>query len=275
MKGNIFQVCDLAGRLGNARAFAKVVLKYLPVIGWSSFLSEDIFLDRSWDRDKEKVSQSLERLESFPSPVWLHIFPEGTRKTEEKLKESQEFAASRGLTVLKNHLTPRTKGFTFTISETSQRQGGFSSILDLTVVPSKGSRDLTFRNILCGKSTSASIFLRKYNIRDVPGDEEGSGEWLRNLFVEKDEIVQKYDEEESLENLISINNVSLTPHDLKAPIWTLYLAFIFLLSSSFFFVWVLSSASPSTWAVAVCLSSLGLYAMKFLFGAAEIKNKSA
>merc|ERR1719347_1994650 len=190
-----WKVCTKAKRLGNARAFAKDVLKYVPAIGWSSYMSEDVYLARSWEKDKGMVSKALESLESFPSPVWLHIFPEGTRKTEEKLRASQEFAISRNLSVLKHHLTPRTKGFSFTISETSTRKGGFSTVLDLTVVPCKITNELSFKNIICGRSTSASIFLRKYDVKDIPDKEEESGEWIRNLFLEKDQIVEKYQEE--------------------------------------------------------------------------------
>ena len=41
----------------------------------------------------------------------ITLFSEGTRRTEEKLKASQEFAIKNGKKPLKYHLYPRTKGF--------------------------------------------------------------------------------------------------------------------------------------------------------------------
>jgi len=238
-------------------------------------MAEDIYLARSWDKDKRKISQALARLEDFPSPVWLHIFPEGTRKTNEKLLESQKFAQSRGLQVLQNHLTPRTKGFSFALSETAQRKESFSTVLDLTVIPAKGSEELTFKNILCGKSTSANIFLRKYDVKDIPVDEELSGEWLRQLFLEKDELVSKYYDEDNLENLSKINNVFKTSHTLKPSIWTLVVASVMMVSAPSYFVYILWSASFPVWVAVSLLIAAGLRAMKLLFGATEIKQKKA
>ena len=40
------------------------------------------------------------------------LFPEGTRFSPLKHEESQKFAEKNRLPLLKNHLTPRTKGFT-------------------------------------------------------------------------------------------------------------------------------------------------------------------
>ena len=42
--------------------------------------------------------------------MMLDVLTEGTRARPAKIKESQEFAKSRGLPVLKHVLLPRTKG---------------------------------------------------------------------------------------------------------------------------------------------------------------------
>ena len=46
------------------------------------------------------MQTGLRKLAAFPSPVWLFLLPEGTRKTEAKLRASQEWAAGRGLPAL-------------------------------------------------------------------------------------------------------------------------------------------------------------------------------
>jgi len=95
-------------QLGGCRALAKNTLAFVPIIGWSSLMSGDIFLTRSWEKDQSTVKTKIDDLEQQqPNPTWLFLFPEGTRLSPAKLEASQEFAASRGLPILKHHLVPR------------------------------------------------------------------------------------------------------------------------------------------------------------------------
>lgn len=56
------------------------------------------------------MSQSgYEKLKDFPVPFWLALFVEGTRFTQPKLLDAQQFAISKGLNVPRNVLLPRTK----------------------------------------------------------------------------------------------------------------------------------------------------------------------
>ncbi|XP_038878425.1 1-acyl-sn-glycerol-3-phosphate acyltransferase 2 isoform X2 [Benincasa hispida] len=98
-----------AGCLGSALAIMKKEAKFLPVIGWSMWFSDYIFLERSWAKDESTLESSFQSLMDFPMPFWLALFVEGTRFTQQKLLASQEYAASRGLPVPKNVLIPRTK----------------------------------------------------------------------------------------------------------------------------------------------------------------------
>ena len=59
-----------------------------------------IFLQRKFAADQAGMQTGLRKLAAFPSPVWLFLLPEGTRKTESKLRASQEWAAGQGLPVL-------------------------------------------------------------------------------------------------------------------------------------------------------------------------------
>lgn len=54
----------------------------------------------------------FKQLEHKPVPFWVALFVEGTRFTHTKLLAAQEFAISRGMTVPKNVLIPRTKVIT-------------------------------------------------------------------------------------------------------------------------------------------------------------------
>ncbi|KAK2967438.1 hypothetical protein RJ640_022370, partial [Escallonia rubra] len=105
-----------SGCLGSALAIVKKSTKYLPVIGWSMWFSEYIFLDRSWTKDENRLKSGLQQLCDFPQPFWLALFPEGTRFTRANLVAAQEYAASAGLPVPRNVLIPRTKGFVAAVS---------------------------------------------------------------------------------------------------------------------------------------------------------------
>ncbi|WMV19241.1 hypothetical protein MTR67_012626 [Solanum verrucosum] len=103
-----------SGCLGSSLAVMKKSSKLLPVIGWSMWFSEYLFLERSWAKDERTLKSGLQRLSDYPLPFWLALFVEGTRFTQAKLLAAQEYAASAGLPVPRNVLIPRTKvGFLF------------------------------------------------------------------------------------------------------------------------------------------------------------------
>ncbi|KAL4567225.1 hypothetical protein LXL04_022801 [Taraxacum kok-saghyz] len=70
-----------SGCLGSTLAVMKKSSKFLPVIGWSMWFSEYLFLERSWAKDESTLKFGLERLKDYPQPFWLALFVEGTRFT--------------------------------------------------------------------------------------------------------------------------------------------------------------------------------------------------
>ncbi|XP_078175629.1 1-acyl-sn-glycerol-3-phosphate acyltransferase PLS1-like isoform X2 [Carex rostrata] len=102
-------LAERAGCLGGALAVMKKSSKFLPVIGWSMWFAEYLFLERSWAKDERTLKVGLKRLEDFPLPLWLALFVEGTRFTPAKLLAAQEYAAANGLHIPRNVLVPRTK----------------------------------------------------------------------------------------------------------------------------------------------------------------------
>lgn len=108
-------VCERCALLAATKVFAKRSLSYVPVIGWIWRMAEIIFLDRNWQKDKACIVNQIEQISQYANPVWILLFPEGTRFTEAKHQASVEFARKGGLPHLKHLLTPRTKGFTLTM----------------------------------------------------------------------------------------------------------------------------------------------------------------
>lgn len=87
----------------------------MPVVGWTFFFSEMIFLARNWAKDSLTIGECLDKLTEYSDNIVLLLFAEGTRFTKEKYEASVKFAKEKGLHILKHHLQPRTKGFVFTI----------------------------------------------------------------------------------------------------------------------------------------------------------------
>jgi len=184
-----WMVGDRAGILGNCRVYVKKVIQYVPVIGWAWCFSDTLFLARNWAQDQAVLDQRLSALLDYPDPVWILLFPEGTRFTQAKYQASKTFAQSRNLPVLKHHLVPRTKGFSYTISHLDP--GKITWVYDVTLGCDTATQP-TLTNVLMGYPTSAHMYIRRFRLEDIPKDDEGSSHWLSNLYVEKDELLESF-----------------------------------------------------------------------------------
>lgn len=116
--------------LGNCKAYAKKVIGYIPVMGWAWKFAEFVFLERSYEKDKEIISRQIKEIFDYPDPVWLLLNAEGTRFTKKKHEASVKFAQEKGLQPLKYHLLPRTKGFTASLPSL---RGKCGAIFDISV----------------------------------------------------------------------------------------------------------------------------------------------
>lgn len=181
--------CDKVGVLGNCKAYAKKVIQYIPTIGWSWKFAEFVFLERSFEKDKETIGHQIKEIMDYPDSVWLLLNAEGTRFTEKKHEASIQFARERGMVELKHHLIPRTKGFTASMPHLR----GKSSILDIQLGISKDSSvKPTIFNILNGKPITAHMHVRRIPSESVPENEEQAAEWLQELFRQKDAMQDSF-----------------------------------------------------------------------------------
>jgi len=198
----------LAGENAGMRAFAKAALRWqIPVVGWAASFLNFIFLSRNFESDKiniaKQVKQLCERSAYYSSGnFWLTIFPEGTRARPSKIKESQEFAKSRGLPVLKHVLLPRTKGLLKVLGEDDQTlRESVDGILDVTFgYPSKRENpksakvrpsigDIFFD---MGKTWPVHIYVRVIPMTEVPTKNEDIEKWIVRVFEEKDKLLKYY-----------------------------------------------------------------------------------
>ncbi|XP_010554846.1 PREDICTED: 1-acyl-sn-glycerol-3-phosphate acyltransferase 2 [Tarenaya hassleriana] len=183
-----------AGCLGSALAVMKKSSKLLPVIGWSMWFSEYLFLERNWAKDENTLKSGLQRLYDFPQPFWLALFVEGTRFTQAKLKAAQEYAASSGLPIPRNVLIPRTKGF---VSAVSNMRPFVPAIYDMTVTIPKSSPLPTMLRLFKGQSSVVHVHIKRHLMKDLPEPDDAVAQWCRDQFVAKDALLDKHNAEDT------------------------------------------------------------------------------
>lgn len=178
-----------SGCLGSTLAVMKKSSKLLPVIGWSMWFSEYLFLERSWAKDETTLKTGLQRLKDFPQPLWLALFVEGTRFTQAKLLAAQEYASSAGLPVPRNVLIPRTKGF---VTAVTHMRSFTPAIYDMTVAIPKASTPPTMLRLFKGQSSVIQVSVKRHLMKDLPESEEAIAQWCKDIFVVKDKLLDKH-----------------------------------------------------------------------------------
>ncbi|KZV50268.1 hypothetical protein F511_23254 [Dorcoceras hygrometricum] len=178
-----------SGCLGSTLAVMKKSSKLLPVIGWSMWFSEYLFLERSWAKDETTLKSGLQRLRDFPRPFWLALFVEGTRFTQAKLLAAQEYASSTGLPVPRNVLIPRTKGF---VTAVSHMRSFVPAIYNVTVAIPKTSPAPTMLRLFKGQSSVVHVHLQRELMKDLPDTDDAVAQWCRDIFVAKDKLLDTY-----------------------------------------------------------------------------------
>ncbi|KAF2583577.1 hypothetical protein F2Q68_00006751 [Brassica cretica] len=98
-----------SGCLGSTLAIMRNEAKYFPIIGWSMWFSEYIFLEKSWAKDEKILKAGFNQLKDFPTTFWLGLFVEGTRFNQKNLEAAKVYASLKGLPTPRNVLIPRTK----------------------------------------------------------------------------------------------------------------------------------------------------------------------
>ncbi|KAM7431510.1 hypothetical protein ABFA07_017925 [Porites harrisoni] len=61
-----YTLADRAGVLATCKCYMKGYLKYLPIIGFSWWCTEFVFLRRNWQKDRKVLESSLSTLGTFP-----------------------------------------------------------------------------------------------------------------------------------------------------------------------------------------------------------------
>ncbi|KAF4681707.1 1-acyl-sn-glycerol-3-phosphate acyltransferase delta [Perkinsus olseni] len=185
----MWAVTERTGGLPACKALLKESLRFLPFLGWSWACADYPFLARQWDKDKKSLAKSFQGLREYTSPYLLTVFAEGTRRTATKLRESQEFAKSKGWKSLQNVMLPKTKGFTATVNALADQ---LDSVFDVTLVSPPGLEP-TLGSVITGKDAELHVLLDRMPIDKIPlGDDTKSDAWLRQRWAVKDDRISGF-----------------------------------------------------------------------------------
>ncbi|CAG2060647.1 unnamed protein product, partial [Timema podura] len=174
--------CERMSLLGNCKTYAKKSIQYVPILGWAWKFGECIFLERSWEKDKEIIGRQIRELVDYPDSMWLLLMAEGTRFTHEKHEASKIFAREKGLPQLNHHLVPRTKGFTSSIP---YLRGRPAAVYDIQIAFKKSDKEPTVMRMLLGLPVEAHLYVERIPLEQIPEAEEACAQWLHELYQKK------------------------------------------------------------------------------------------
>ncbi|XP_001381579.1 1-acyl-sn-glycerol-3-phosphate acyltransferase epsilon [Monodelphis domestica] len=185
--------------LGHVRYVLKNGLKWLPLYGWYFSQHGGIYVKRSSRFNEMEMRNKLENQMDSDTPMYLVIFPEGTRYNPELTKvisASQIYAAEQGLPVLKHVLTPRIKA-TYVAFDCMKNY--LDAIYDVTVayegtVDQMGKRKEapSMAEFLCKECPKVHIHVDRIDKKDVPEDLSSMRRWLHDRFEIKDKLMREF-----------------------------------------------------------------------------------
>eukprot|EP00294_Goniomonas_avonlea_P006602 CAMPEP_0114543334 /NCGR_PEP_ID=MMETSP0114-20121206/2299_1 /TAXON_ID=31324 /ORGANISM="Goniomonas sp, Strain m" /LENGTH=235 /DNA_ID=CAMNT_0001727663 /DNA_START=325 /DNA_END=1032 /DNA_ORIENTATION=- len=206
-------------------------------------------LDRKWARDDSCIDRHMEYLVHHNLPIWLLLYPEGTRYCEKKKKICQDFARAHGLPVLNHILTPRTRGWVACAKGLRNRA---TAVYDVTMAydPAAIPVGSTFVALLGGTfPKQAFVHVKRYEMSALPKDQEGLERWCLDRFSEKDESLASFYANGKL-----LHDGKPAPEVLEAPLpwttvfmsvtfWTLWASFIVYLNYTYYWARVYNLTS--------------------------------
>ncbi|KAI6187031.1 PlsC domain-containing protein [Aphelenchoides besseyi] len=170
----------------------KELLKHVPGAGFGMQASQYVFMKRDFSVDLPRLSRAVNYYAEMNRPYQILMFPEGTDRTQYTLGRSRDYAKKYNLPVLNNVLYPRSSGFTHLISE-MRKKNYIRYVYDVTVAyPAEIVQNETDMILKGRLSRNVHYHIRKYEIDDLPSDEDGLGRWLLTVWAEKEKRLEQF-----------------------------------------------------------------------------------
>lgn len=173
-------------RLGDMKWFAKSSLKHVPGIGWGMRFIGCLFVERNWQKDKNKVTKTFKNLIEDKQPFWLVIFAEGTRYKPHKTTKASKRIEKMGFKPLKNVMYPATRGFTTAVDAL---RDNLDAVYDITIHYPNGIP--TLWHYMQGQVKNINIDIRRHPIDSLPKERNDLSKWLVEQFIKKDQLIEE------------------------------------------------------------------------------------
>eukprot|EP01089_Gocevia_fonbrunei_P000044 TRINITY_DN10021_c0_g1_i1.p1 TRINITY_DN10021_c0_g1~~TRINITY_DN10021_c0_g1_i1.p1 ORF type:complete len:241 (+),score=35.45 TRINITY_DN10021_c0_g1_i1:2-724(+) len=148
-----------------------------------------VFLNRNLAKDKKLLEDRLGVWVADKLRVWLFFFPEGTDFTPKKHADSLEYAKKEGVPSYNHLLIPRSNGF---ITCVSVMRPNLEAVYDLTIAYADEITP-TFKTGLLGIAPKqAHVHIRRFEINEMPEDQQDLKLWLQKCYKEKDELLDHF-----------------------------------------------------------------------------------
>ncbi|XP_062593774.1 1-acyl-sn-glycerol-3-phosphate acyltransferase epsilon-like [Saccostrea cucullata] len=186
------------GSLGHVRYVIKDGLKYFPLYGFY-FKQHDCIYVRRGNFSKECMEKQVRRLAKRNEPVWMVIFPEGTRfnpTNKDLLQKARTLTEKKGITPMDHVLPPKLGALQVCLENMREH---VTCIYDVTIafgktVNSSGQRVEApgMPEFLMQTSPEIHLNVEKIKVSDVPSDTEKLQTWLDNQYQKKDRLLSHF-----------------------------------------------------------------------------------
>ncbi|WWD21293.1 hypothetical protein CI109_105777 [Kwoniella shandongensis] len=206
-----YLVQHLASRakmLGKSRYFVKKEIVRIPLFGWAFWAMGMILVSRDWTSDERLIEKAFAQVKENKHDCWIVLYPEGTRRTPNKILRSKAYAKANGKQELDHVLFPRTKGFVRTVR--ALRDSHIRYLYDLTFLYTSPNPDpyqvpSLAEQLSCEELARAGykfrIHVRRIPLADLPEGKEELQHWCEQAWAEKDKVLSSMmDERGRLKN---------------------------------------------------------------------------
>ncbi|XP_065837347.1 1-acyl-sn-glycerol-3-phosphate acyltransferase epsilon-like [Oscarella lobularis] len=192
------------GMVGNIRYILKSSLKRIPLYGWYFKQHGCIYIKRKASEDEDTMKRSLLRFSANQTPMWIVVFPEGTRfniERKDMIAKSQKYAADHNLVPLDNVLIPKTKAMEACFDALYDYA---DAVYDVTVAYTGQSDENQERglppsmpDLMNWKCREVHIHLQRIPMNEIPTDKEAQIQWIHQQFIKKDKLLKRFYSKES------------------------------------------------------------------------------
>lgn len=198
---DFYLIQHLAARssmLPRCRWFAKSSLRYVPFLGWGLWAMGMPLVSRRYASDQRELARVFAQIAARRWPVWLVSFSEGTRLTARKHALAARWCADNGRPEPRHTLWPRPRGFAATVRALREGAPHVRAVYDVTVAYAREGEFLaapSFVETVCGPDLHAAgwrfyVHAERFEIKELPEEEEGLVKWLEQRWVRKGERLE-------------------------------------------------------------------------------------